>query len=145
LSGPGKTSCAFVFHRLLHVILCVFRLSESLSEATWRLQLVTSPELAADISGVSISHERYDLEPEWLVESWSEQSRSKRRSCQERREESGSQSPADGDRAHDRTPNPNVINQMLGSDGSLVIRCLEQGDLLNAEHIIAVTIPIFYI
>lgn len=135
------------------LLIFIFRLLESVSEATWRLQLVTDPDFISEVGTMNyacgqdpyhhfdgdwvyISH---DLERSGLM-------KTKKKSV-EKPSESGSHSNSSPyENSVDeimamkyKTPGPAIMNQMLACDSSLVIHCLAKGDVLNADHIIQVS------
>lgn len=95
-------------------------------------------------------HHHFD--PEWIYIPY-DHDRSgliksrKKSSTVEKPNDSGSQSqssPGNGNSSGElqnvkhKAPGPGVMNQMLAYDSSLVVHCLSQGDVLNADHIIQV-------
>ncbi|KAK6638772.1 hypothetical protein RUM43_007040 [Polyplax serrata] len=133
------------------------RLLESVSEATWRLQLVTDPEFISQIGTMQFAcgkNSNHHFDGEWI---YLQQELDRcgflktRKKSNEKADEIGShRSSSTGNEnltsselqmysMQSRSVNgPAIMNQMLSCDSSLVVQCLSRGDVLNADHIIQV-------
>ena len=129
---------------------------ESVSEATWRLQLVTDPDFIAQINSMknACGHDpNHNFDGEWVYMPYdTERSgflKTRKKSMEKLNDSQNNSSPACGIdncspelqslKQYKAAFGHGIINHMLASDSSLVVRCLSQNDDLNADHIVQVS------